>query len=287
MVSPAPAPKQRIYVEVRECEGCNHIGIDDEHKTLGACHECDWSGPEPVEDKCPGCERENVMAAACPDCGSRYVLAASKEFEVPAPQPHPDPIAWMVGTAFWWTKEEAERDAAETGLPIVGLGPMTGATPADLQQVEPVALAIPDECPHIIVFDDADSANEHFFGAGARTAALRRYEQISQSWNAHLFVRIARNSRDDRYPSAAVAEPAEVERLRGEIRRLHEAGEFLDNVNQGIEDKLRAQLAEAQALLRTQDDLLSQAYQHDIGTTLKREIRAAALPTSAEAQVKS
>ncbi|AGA72926.1 hypothetical protein B479_10120 [Pseudomonas putida HB3267] len=40
-------------------------------------------------------------------------------------QPHPEPIAWMVGTAIWWTKEEAERDAAETGLPIVGLGPMT------------------------------------------------------------------------------------------------------------------------------------------------------------------
>lgn len=127
MVSAAPAPKQRIYVEVRECEGCNHIGIDDAHKTLGACHECDWSGPEPVEDKCPGCKRENVMAAACPDCGSRYVLAASKEFGIPAPQPHPEPIAWMVGTAFWWTKEEAERDAAETGLPIVGLGPMTDA----------------------------------------------------------------------------------------------------------------------------------------------------------------
>ncbi|QHB26452.1 hypothetical protein TCK1_1106 [Pseudomonas monteilii] len=43
----------------------------------------------------------------------------------PAPQPHPEPIAWMVGTAFWWTKEEAERDAAATGLQIVGLGPMT------------------------------------------------------------------------------------------------------------------------------------------------------------------
>lgn len=43
----------------------------------------------------------------------------------PAPQPHPEPIAWMVGTAIWWTEEEAERDAAETGLPIVGLGPMT------------------------------------------------------------------------------------------------------------------------------------------------------------------
>ncbi|MGS8279884.1 hypothetical protein ACU7AI_17955 [Pseudomonas aeruginosa] len=125
MVSAAPAPKQRIYVEVRECEGCNHIGIEDAHITFGACHECDWSGPEPVEDKCPGCGRENVMAAACPDCGSRYVLAASKEFEIQAPQPHPEPMAWMVGTAFWWTKEEAERDAAETGLPIVGLGPMT------------------------------------------------------------------------------------------------------------------------------------------------------------------
>lgn len=47
--------------------------------------------------------------------------------DAPTPQPHPDPIAWMVGTAIWWTKEEAERDAAETGLPIVGLGPMTDA----------------------------------------------------------------------------------------------------------------------------------------------------------------
>lgn len=38
-------------------------------------------------------------------------------------QPHPEPIAWMVGTAFWWTKEEAERDAEATGLPIVPVGP--------------------------------------------------------------------------------------------------------------------------------------------------------------------
>lgn len=38
--------------------------------------------------------------------------------------PHPEPIAWMVGTAIWWTKEEAERDAAEVGQPVIGLGPM-------------------------------------------------------------------------------------------------------------------------------------------------------------------
>ncbi len=74
----------------------------------------------------------------------------------PAPQPHPDPIAWMVGTAFWWTKEEAERDAAATGLPIVELGPMTESADIDQLQLEIAELqlaltmhddaAIQDEC---------------------------------------------------------------------------------------------------------------------------------------------
>ncbi|MDF3929844.1 hypothetical protein [Pseudomonas putida] len=59
----------------------------------------------------------------------------------PAPQPHPEPIAWMVGTAFWWTKEEAERDAAATGKPMTPFGPMTGTyTPAEQHQGEPVAV---------------------------------------------------------------------------------------------------------------------------------------------------
>lgn len=64
--------------------------------------------------------------------GTRLGLRPA-EFEVdswhdlaaaPAPQPHPGPIAWMVGTAMWWTKEEAERDAAATGKPITPFGPM-------------------------------------------------------------------------------------------------------------------------------------------------------------------
>lgn len=63
-----------------------------------------------------------------------------------AAQNHPAPIAWMVGTAFWWTKEEAERDAAETGLPIVGLGPMVGPTPAQQRQGEPVLSQCPMCC---------------------------------------------------------------------------------------------------------------------------------------------
>ncbi|MDH1575470.1 hypothetical protein [Pseudomonas sp. GD03746] len=64
----------------------------------------------------------------------RAVTRISGLLAQPAPQPHPDPIAWMVGTAFWWTKEEAERDAAETGLPIVGLGPMTDT--AEVERLE-------------------------------------------------------------------------------------------------------------------------------------------------------
>lgn len=56
-----------------------------------------------------------------------YLLAFP---QAPSPQPHAEPIAWMVGTAFWWTKEEADRDAAATGLPIVGLGPMTVSSAA-------------------------------------------------------------------------------------------------------------------------------------------------------------
>lgn len=51
----------------------------------------------------------------------------------PVAQPNPEPIAWMVGTAIWWTKEEAERDAAETGLPAVPVGPMTG-TGAEIER---------------------------------------------------------------------------------------------------------------------------------------------------------
>lgn len=66
-------------------------------------------------------------------------------------------------------------------------------------------LQIPDECPHMIVFDDADREPIMFAGAGSRTAALKKWELISNSWNAHLFVRVARNSRDDSYPSASVA----------------------------------------------------------------------------------
>ncbi|MFG0500781.1 hypothetical protein ACF8MH_26215 [Pseudomonas sp. YQ_13] len=81
----------------------------------------------------PGWTNSYGAVTAVMEDGTRLGLRP-EEFEVdswhhlaaePATQPHPEPIAWMVGTAFWWTKEEAERNSAETGLPIVGLGPMT------------------------------------------------------------------------------------------------------------------------------------------------------------------
>ncbi|MFG0272734.1 hypothetical protein [Pseudomonas sp. zjy_14] len=65
-----------------------------------------------------------VIESDWPEYKPAWAAIEARVTGKPAPQPHPEPIAWMVGTAFWWTKEEAERDAAATGLPIVGLGPM-------------------------------------------------------------------------------------------------------------------------------------------------------------------
>ena len=74
--------------------------------------------------------REEIEAA-CARFAKAQIFDFSRRvrawLDKPAQHIHPEPIAWMVGTAIWWTKEEAERDAADTGLPIVGLGPMTGA----------------------------------------------------------------------------------------------------------------------------------------------------------------
>ncbi|MDN5519163.1 hypothetical protein [Pseudomonas sp.] len=78
------------------------------------------------------------------DDGNRLGLRPA-EFEVdswhhlvaePAPQPHAEPIAWMVGTAIWWTKEEAERDAAATGLPMVAIGPVADSGEVDRLRAE-------------------------------------------------------------------------------------------------------------------------------------------------------
>ncbi|AFO47250.1 MULTISPECIES: hypothetical protein [Pseudomonas] len=72
-----------------------------------------------------------------PDLARSLWSALLKNAPQSAPQPHPDPIAWMVGTAFWWTKEEAERDAAATVQPLIPIGPLLDlGWPADQRQAE-------------------------------------------------------------------------------------------------------------------------------------------------------
>ncbi|WP_054881808.1 hypothetical protein [Pseudomonas sp. NBRC 111128] len=148
----------------------------------------------------------------------------------PAPQPHPEPIAWMVGTAIWWTKEEAERDAVATGLPIVGLGPMTGASPADQHQGEPVALPARKSQPTELsdVFVDANN----------------------EGWNACLD-EIAKLG--PLYTHPAPADAGEVEQLRERVDLLEKYETDCLSLVRDAEserDTLRAQLAERDALLR-------------------------------------
>ncbi|MGJ7474526.1 hypothetical protein ACSFEV_12145 [Pseudomonas fulva] len=150
---------------------------------------------------------QQTVSAGPGECVSKSDIALlSKALADPAQQPHPNPIAWMVGTAFWRTKEEAERDAEETGLPIVGLGPMAG----EQQQGEPVAWL------------DKESG-------AICTAALKPV--IGNGFTTALYTH---------------ADPGEVERLRNEHTEAV-------NVGMRYQDQckaLRAQLAEAQALLR-------------------------------------
>ncbi|WP_059395678.1 DUF3850 domain-containing protein [Pseudomonas putida] len=84
----------------------------------------------------------------------------------PAPQPHPEPIAWIVGTAFWWTKEEAEKDAAATGLPMIPVGPMI-----DTGEVERLSAA---GAANIRARDEAIAEGRRYMGqANALDAVLR------------------------------------------------------------------------------------------------------------------
>ncbi|WP_176509948.1 hypothetical protein [Pseudomonas urethralis] len=105
--------------------------------------------------------------------------AICEGFGAPASQRH-DPIAWMVGTAFWWTKEEAERDAAATGLPIVPVGPqatipdgyclmptrLTAENGAKALLLGEFKLEVTQECPECRELDDPVEGCEICDGEG-------------------------------------------------------------------------------------------------------------------------
>ncbi|CAI3807099.1 hypothetical protein GLGCALEP_04314 [Pseudomonas sp. MM221] len=191
------------------------------------------------------------------DIGDRLCLGDCDELErhdllniiqaMAAPQPHPDPIAWMVGTAFWWTKEEAERDAAAMDLPVVGLGPMTGAAPAEQNQGEPVGEVVA-------------------FGKGLHEIA----------WAAGRMPKLGAKL----YTSA---DPGEVDRLRKEIKHLRDGWyeDESDNSRHWPE-----QLQEAKSELADRDALLQDLLDYDISTNARRRIEEA-LSASPVPEVKS
>ncbi len=73
------------YVECRECDSCGHTGLNDADGLRASCNTCGWTGDSPEEDKCPDCQREGTMSAACPKCGERYRLIAAKDIADPSP----------------------------------------------------------------------------------------------------------------------------------------------------------------------------------------------------------
>ncbi|HDS1695787.1 MULTISPECIES: hypothetical protein [unclassified Pseudomonas] len=105
------------------------------------CRRCGWVGSsEELTEDDAQCTRHVGDRLCLGDCDELERHDLLNIIQAMTQRPHPEPLAWMVGTAIWWTKEEAERDAAATGLPIVGLGPMTGIAPAERHLSEPVCL---------------------------------------------------------------------------------------------------------------------------------------------------
>ncbi|OTJ55346.1 hypothetical protein CAZ19_07720 [Pseudomonas aeruginosa] len=136
------------YAEARQCVNCRHIGINDA-ADYAACHDCRWTGPEPDEDKCPGCAGENCMAAACPECGGRYDLVAEANITAPAGQV---PQAWLDVqaerrrqiTAEGWTPEhDDEHDNGEMARAAACYALAGSSAPSDGTAALLVSLAWP------------------------------------------------------------------------------------------------------------------------------------------------
>lgn len=136
------------YAEARMCANCLHIGINDA-ADYAACHDCNWTGPEPDEDKCPGCAGENCMAAACPECGGRYDLVAEANITAPAGQV---PQAWLDVqaerrrqiTAEGWTPEhDDEHDNGEMARAAACYALAGSSAPSDGTAALLVSLAWP------------------------------------------------------------------------------------------------------------------------------------------------
>ena len=122
-------------------------------------------------------------------------------------------------------------------------------------------VSVPPECPHLIWYADQDRKPEMFVGHGARDTAMKRFHMISQHWNANLFVRIKKSSRDCPYPVADLApapaqhpDDAAVEKLAEAMKqKLAEngrssGGRGTDCTQQQLSDLLRQHVEKGDVL---------------------------------------
>ena len=276
------------------------------------CRRCGWVGSsEELTEDDAQCTR---------DIGDRLCLGDCDELErhdllniiqaMAAPQPHPEPIAWMVGTAIWWTKEEAERDAAAMDLPVVGLGPMTGAAPAEQNQGEPVG--------EVVAF--GKGLHEIAWAAGlmpklgaklytradpseVERKAVKRYDRDEVGGHSNVEITVPGLLHHDHGPNLAealarlayrvakfhkldapsLADPCEVERLREEIKHLRDGWYEDESDNSRYWPE---QLQEAKSELADRDALLQDLLDYDISTNARRRIEEA-LSASPVPEVKS
>lgn len=102
-------------------------------------------------------------------------------------EPMPEMLA-----AFWRQKNTGSQEPGETGHDRSDYAAYRAMLAAAPHQPQPAAREEGDgeDGAWIIWFEDADREPETFVGFGARDAAQRRYDQVTVSWNAHLFERV-------------------------------------------------------------------------------------------------
>jgi hypothetical protein len=88
-----------------------------------------------------------------------------------------------------------------------------------------------EDLTYLIYYDDRDRPLEIIVG---EKAARKRYEDISVSWNAHLFVLIDSNAKDDKAPVALLA--AEGKR----VEELVQASILERSKSEGLETEITA-----------------------------------------------
>lgn len=151
---------------------------------------------------CPICYQAEPQSASCGSM-SPDALCNRKPDTQPVQPAESEPVAWVrVSDITELTDSEPETE---------GWTPLY-TSPQGAQPVPP-ATAWRERAIFLIHYDDQDQRPEIWTGEAAGRA---RFKAVGQSWNAHLFVKVASNSRDDMHANdnapmlnAAIAQPVQ------------------------------------------------------------------------------